>query len=163
MSQTAYPLVAPLAFAGMIGEGGGRENSISRNLEDAIAIPAGVMGVAPASDPEDEFRLPSAAGQTQYGITVHRHGREDFRVAGTAAFIQGEDVELLRRGRIWVVVEETVVANDPVFFRHTVNGGLIPGGWRNDAAAAEADAVLNAIFVTGAAIGTVALIDINLP
>lgn len=162
MSQTTYPLVAPVAFAGMLGDGG-RENSISRNLEDAVAIAAGVMGVAPASDPEDKFRLPSAAGQVQYGITVHRHAREDLEVAGTAAFVLGEEVELLRRGRIWVIVEEAVAANDPVFFRHTDNGPLLAGGWRNDTAAAEADAVLNATFLTGAAIDTVALIDINLP
>lgn len=160
MSQTTYPLVAPVAFAGLLEH---RIASMSRSLEDAVAIAAGVMAVAPASDPEDEFRLPSAAGQTQYGITVHRHGREDFALAGAFAFAQGEDVELLRQGRIWVLVEEAITANDPVFFRHTVNGGLVPGGWRNDAAAAEADAVPNAIFLTTAAIDTVALIDINLP
>lgn len=161
MSQTTYTTEAVVAFPGMLGEGG-KEYSISRALEDAAAIGAGRPAVA-GTDPETQFALPSTGGETFLGITTAKHGREDLDTAGATSFSQDENVELIRRGRIWVTVEEAVVAGDPVFFRHTVNGGLLPGGWRNDTAAGEADQVTQAVFATSAAIDTVALIDINLP
>jgi len=134
MSQTAYPIEAAVAFPGMLGEGG-KEFSISRANEDAVAIGAG-RPVVVGTDPETQ---------------------------AAASFRQNENMEIVRKGRIWVTVEEAVVYGDPVFFRHTVNGPLVPGGWRNDADTTNADAVPEAIFASTAAIDTVALIEINLP
>ncbi len=165
MSQTAYTVDAPVAFAGLIAEAGGREASISRAFENAGAA-AGYGAGRPAvagTDPETQFDVPSGAGDRFLGITVHQHGRQDLELAGDFAFITDEPVELVRRGRIWVIVEEAVTAGDPVFWRHTVNGGLIPGGWRTDLDTANAIQVLQAEFMTDALIDTVAIIDLNLP
>ncbi len=161
MSQTAYPLEAAVAFPGMLGEGG-KEFSISRANEDAVAIGAG-RPVVVGTDPETQAALPSSAGETFLGITTAKHGRERLDLVGAASFRQNENMEIVRKGRVWVTVEEAVVYGDPVFFRHTDNGPLLAGGWRNDTAAGEADAVPEAIFASTAAIDTVALIEINLP
>lgn len=165
MSQTAYTTQAPLAFAGQIAEFEGRENSKSFAFENNLAA-AGYGAGRPAvvgTDPDTQFDVPATTGERFLGITVHRHGREDVELAGEFAWVTDEDVEILRRGRIWVIVEEAVTAGDPVFFRHTVNGGLIPGGWRTDVDTANADQVAGAEFMTSAAIDTVAIIDLNLP
>ena len=148
MSQTNYTIEAALAFAGMIAEGS-KTRSISRSSEDAVAFEAGRPGVA-GTDAETQFVLPTGAGEVFLGVTVHKHGREQMGLAGPLSFQQNENVELLRQGQIWVIVEEAVSVGDPVFFRHTVNGGLVPGGWRTDADTANADQVDGAVFMTDA-------------
>ena len=161
MSQINYTVEAPVAFPGMLGEGGKRY-SISRASEAVADQGAGRPAVA-GTDPTTQFLPPSGAGQPFLGITTAQQGREKLDTAGATSYQTDENVELLRQGRVWVTVEEAVVAGDPVFFRHTDNGPLLAGGWRNDAAAGEADQVVQAVFQTTAAIDTVALIDINLP
>jgi hypothetical protein len=160
MTQTSYPLEAAVAFPGMLVDTDAAvRSSISRANEEASAVGYG-LGVMFGTDPETQFKLPALTGFPFAGVLVHSHAREDVEAVGP---VEGEPNELLRKGRIWVTVEETILTTDPVYLRHTVNGGLLPGGWRKDDDTLRADQLTQAKWLTGAAAGELAQLEINYP
>ena len=164
MSQTSYSIQAPVAFAGLLGDSGGDTHLRSRAVEDAAGVPAGVM-LVDGTDPETQALLPSSTGQALQGIVAHQQAREDLALAGALMLSVGETASLVRKGRVWVVVEEAIAVGDAVFFRHTAGGGGSNlGAFRNDADTASADEITaGAAWVVGSAGAGVALLEINLP
>ena len=160
MSQTSYSQDNAVAFAGLVADNAPKY-SITRASESATSVEFGRPAVA-GTDAETQFALPSTTGEFVLGVTVHHHAQQDLSSSGDG-IVQDEDAELLRSGTVWVVVEETVVAGDDVFFRHTTSGPLVPGGWRNDADTATADQLPNAVYLTGASADGLAKIQFNLP
>ena len=158
MAQTTYTTLPALALAGMYSDTSPR-SEISRASESATAVEFG-RPVVVGTDPATQFLLPSAAGQVFLGVTV-RHA--DKRDPDASDIIQDEVAGLCRQGYLWVTVEEAVVGGDPVYFRHTTSGPLVPGGWRNDADTATADLLPGAVYMTAAAIDSLAIIQFNLP
>lgn len=77
----------------------------------------------------------------------------------------GYDAQILRRGRLWVVPEEDVVAGEAVCYRHASSGALPEalGRFRNDTDGGDATAIPSARWVTGGLAGTLAQLEINLP
>lgn len=147
MSQTSVSIQAPLAFAGMLADGPGFDNFIhSLALEDAVDAVFG-LGYFLGTDPETQFILPAAAG-TFAGVLAHRHQTEQRGQfgsggsGGATGLKTGEVGDLVRRGRIWVVTGELVVAGEPAFVRHTTSNF---GEFYNDAQTADAQAV-NGVF-----------------
>lgn len=129
MSQTTYDIQAPVAFAGMLADAGASDKrSISRANEEGSAVAFGKPAVA-GTDAEKQFLLPSGAGDTFIGVTVHHHGTQDPTDDGIAT---GETAELLTQGPIWVIAKTQVAVGDDVYWDHTTN----PGTWRNDATTA---------------------------
>lgn len=160
MTQTTYDAEAAVAFPGLLVDtDAASRSSISRANEETTAVGYG-LGVALGTDPEVQFELPNLTGFEFGGVLVHSHAREDVEAVGP---IEGELNELLRKGRIWVTVEETVTTADDVFLRHTDNGGLLQGGWRTDADTARADQIAQAKWLTGAGAGELAQLEINYP
>lgn len=155
MSQTSYSIQAADAFAGQLGDPAADAHIRSMANEEASAVEFG-LGVVAGTDPEAQFLKPSAGGQTLLGVLVHQHSQE----VAESGLSNGETGGVMSKGRIWVQVDEAVVAGDPVFVRHTGAAAAI-GKFRNDADTANADAVPNARFVKGGS--TVALLELNLP
>ncbi len=160
MSQTTYNRVAPDGFAGLFADSG-PNRLVSRALEEVAAIDFGKPLVA-GTDKEVQVLLPSATGQDFQGISVHRHN-EKTRFTGAAKAQPDENLDVLRGGRIFVEVEATVVAGDPVAFRHTTAGPLVPGGWGPLVDVNTDDISAFARWDTGAAAGEVAVLVLNLP
>lgn len=160
MTQTTYDAEAAVAFPGMLVDtDAAMRSSISRANEETAAVGYG-LGVMFGTDPETQFLLPASTGFEFAGILVHSHAREDVEAVGP---VEGELTELVRKGRLWVTVEETIVTTDDVFLRHTVNGGLDPGGWRKDLDTDKADQITQAKWLTGASAGELAQLEINYP
>lgn len=155
MSQTSYSIQAPRAFAGMLAEfDNTTKSSISRANENASAVAFGKPAVA-GTDAETQFNVPSGAGDTFLGCTVHSHGSEDLTDDGIA---NGETAEILRRGKVWVVAATAVAVGDDVYWRHTT----APGTWRNDAT--DSVQVPGATWATAtSAVDQLAVIDFNTP
>jgi hypothetical protein len=155
MAQTSYSTEAARAFAGMLAEfDNTTKSSISLASENVSAVAFGTPAVA-GTDAETQFLLPSGAGDTFMGCTVHRHGTEDATDDGIA---NGEMAEVLRRGKVWVVAEPVVAVGDAVYWRHTTT----PGAWRNDAT--DSVIVAGATWATATSgVGELAVIDFNLP
>jgi len=173
MSQTAYVQGPNPAFQGQLGDGNAAGRDItSRANEEASDVPFGI-GVIPGTDFITQFLLPPSTGFIFLGVLIHNH-QEDNRAftldGGLGTEVSGN---ILRKGRVWVLAEETIVpGTSAVFIRHTASGGSDqPGAFRTDADTATADAVtegaeyLDYFAVAGlahAATG-LALVDLNLP
>lgn len=156
MSQTAYNTEFAVAVAGMLNDNG-VDDVLTFAAETTLE--AGRPVVRGTAD--TQCLLPSGAADEFLGVTVFQQPVEDDDLAAVLTFSVGEPVGVLQKGRIWVRVEEAVVAGDPVFWRHTTSGPLVPGGWRNDADTATAVQVAGARFLTDAAIDTLALLSLN--
>jgi hypothetical protein len=94
------------------------------------------------------------------GITMHRHTDPFGGSAGLADKAAGS---LLRDGRIYVAVEQAVVAGDPVFVRYATGaGGSQRGAFRKDADTATALLVKGAKYLTTqATIGGIAAVEFD--
>lgn len=82
---------------------------------------------------------------------------------GQVWYAATDPVPVLRRGRIFVTVEQAVTSDDPVYVRHTASGTYVRGGFRKDVDTARALPWTAAAYVTSAAAGGVAVVEINLP
>jgi len=126
----------------------------------AAAIPFGV-GLAQTAV-AGQAEIPTATGFVFEGISVQTN-KPTANATGEAQYEIGEEITVLRKGRVWVYVEEAVAVNDDVFLRHTDNAALLAGDFRTDADTANADQITNARFVTATTAAGLAQIEINLP
>ena len=164
MSQTAYAVDPALAFRGMLGDPNDDKFALPLANGAAAAVGFGIMVRRDVTNPEDQFDVFSATGQDPVGVLVHTHAQEDPTLADPLGVALLEPASVLRRGRIWVVVEEAVAVGDPVFFRHTAGaGGSEIGAFRNDADTASCDQITNAQWLQGSAGAGVALLELNIP
>lgn len=164
MSQTAYAVDPALAFRGMLGDPNDDSFAIPLANGAAAAVGFGIAVRRDATNPEDQFDVFNATGQDCVGVLVHTHAQENPDLADPLGVDQLEVASVLRRGRIWVVVEEAVAVGDPVFFRHTAGGGGSEiGAFRNDADTATCDQLTQAAWLQGSAGAGVALLEVNVP
>jgi hypothetical protein len=130
-------------------------------VAEAAGIPCGIW-VADAG--QDQVRLPVAAGDiTPLGVGfVHR----DPTKGGTGApqtvlYANGDPVTIMRKGYIWVIVENAVTAERPVFARHTASGANTQlGKVRADGDTGTADQVPSARFVTSTTGAGLAIVEV---
>lgn len=167
MSQTAYSVDPALGFRGLLGDPNDDSFAIPLANGSAAAQGFGIMVRRDASNLEDQFDIFSATGQTPVGVLVHTQAQQDPTLADPLGVALLEPASVLRRGRVWVVVEETIVLSDSVFFRHTAGGGGSEiGAFRTDADTASADQITNAEWLEGSSTsggGLIALLEINVP
>lgn len=96
------------------------------------------------------------------GVSMQQHTlRQDS--SGVVQYAQYDTVSTLSQGRIYVPVEETVVAGDPVYVRTMVDSTKPRGSFRNDADSGNAVLVANARYTQGAATNGLAVVEFNLP
>lgn len=134
MSQTAYSVDPALAFRGLLGDPNDDKFAIPLSNGAAAAQGFGIMVKRDAVNPEDQFDIIAAAGDTPLGILVHTQAQQDPALADPLGVSLLEEASILRRGRIWVAVEEAVTTLNPVFYRHTAKGGNTEiGQFRSDA------------------------------
>jgi hypothetical protein len=106
----------------------------------------------------------SATGQTLLGVTVQNNALAHTYIDSAVKGVQIDDyVDAMTHGDVFVSCETPAARpGDPVFVRHTANGGLgVIGGVAN-AAGTGLDAVPQARFVSTVSNG-LAVINVNLP
>lgn len=163
MSQIAYTVEPDLAFRGLLADPNDDKYAIPMANGAAAAVGFGIMVRRDATNPEDQFDIFSATGQTPLGVLVHTHAQQDPTLADPLGVALLETASVLRRGRIWVVVEEAITVGDDVYFRHTAGTGTEIGAFRNDADTASCDQITNAQWLIGSAAAGVALLELNIP
>ena len=151
--QTSYGYDMAVAFAGQLADLNDNE-SRSGNLEGAINIPFGIGLKKGTLD--DGYIVPTLAGDICQGIAVHAHALDNIGLSGlspaTAGIQPGEMFTVMRRGYIWVKVEEAVVRGGPVYMRYAAGaGGTILGSFRTSADTATASLVKGATYQTSQA------------
>jgi hypothetical protein len=129
----------------------------------AIASRSGILpfGVAVAldvtrfdsNDPQTlPVRLPNASTDKILGIVRFTQ------------FFESYGASVAKKGHFWVSPEVAVTAGDPVYARHTANGGLTQlGALRNDADTSNAIQLAGCRFLSSALAGGFAVVELNLP
>lgn len=147
MPQTTITSNPAAAVAGTFATGESTPLN-TRSLEAAEAIPVGKFVVVTVDD-ADTCELPDAAAEVTSGRIVGVAMRP---ASGATSYAAGETVTIAHRGEIWVEGEDTgVVAGGSVFVRGADPGTYGLGSARSDADTADAAALPNAVFTSGAA------------
>ncbi len=153
MSQLNYNVNMDVAFEGMLADSG-KIDALSKITEGASLE----FGLGCALGTSDNQVAPLAAIADKFaGVVIHRH-REEGELGDKVS------VSVLRKGRIYVKVEEAVVKGDPAFVRAVAAGAERAGAFRKSADGTDTiDLTGKAEFVTSADAGELAVLDINLP
>lgn len=120
MSQTAYTIDQPEAFAGMKGD------SEFDKVESFAAegVVGFGLGLEAGTDAVEQVAVPSDANGVFRGISIHQHVEPTS--AGIAAYQNTETVSVLRKGVVWMQQETsdigTLVVDDPAFVNVAIGG-----------------------------------------
>jgi len=156
MSQLDYNDLQASVQGGLADAG---ETDIVSGVSDAIIQ----FGVGLDIDTAGLIGMPAATGFTFGGVSIMKHKAQG-NANALAQYEIGQAIPRLKRGRIWVNAEVAVNPTLPVFLRHTVNGGLIPGDFRTDIDTANADDISAfASWVSVNAAAGLAELEINFP
>lgn len=166
--QTSMTTTPAAAYAGMVSETvPGFKDLISKVSANA-SITNGVFVIQGASD-DGECDLPSASGDVTAGIKGLGVAIFDptlmttWPPGTTSPYPVGQAVAVLRRGRIWVAVEEAVNAGDQAYVRYSSGGGGTQlGAFRKSADTATAAALKGSRYMTTTTGAGLALLEINL-
>lgn len=144
--------------------------SVADVILNETNVPFGVLVVEDTTGLSDErAHLPQATGDITTvgkvaGISVHTHAVEQNKGGiNNLGYEPQSAMSLLKKGRIYVTVEDAVVKGDLPFVRFVAGAGEQLGAFRSDADTADAVALPNSSFVTSAGAGEVAVVEINLP
>lgn len=161
MSQTAVVEQAA-AFAGMKGDS--RFDLVVSGIAEG-AVPFGKL-VSRGTLLEKQGILPSGVADLvparALGVSLQTHAIESgIPGSGDASYLDKNNMSLLRRGVVFVKVEETVTVDSPVFVRVTAGGDGLGSFRASDPGGSAALAFTSAKYVKGAAANGLALVEIN--
>lgn len=154
--QTTYGYIAEIGKPGMVANDSVTDTttkSATGNIPFGLAVVRGATA--------NKGKAPSASGDLFIGIALRPHTLMNPLYGERTGYLENEAMSLLRAGYVYVFPEITVAAGDPVFFRHTVNGGLSTlGALRNDGDSGNAKQIANAIFEKAGSTTTLAIVRI---
>lgn len=166
MSQLSYSTYQSAAFPGMLYDNGDNDVLSYVSEEASANMP---FGIALAKGAADFGALLMVNGSSVViGVAQHVHNVDPGQVAATpagAGVPPKYPVNVLKRGRIWVSVEQAVTPASNVFVRHTAGaGGTQKGAFRTDADTATAVQVTNGMrFLTSTTGAGLAVLEVNFP
>jgi hypothetical protein len=162
--QTTYNANMSAAFEGQLADDG-PNNMLSRLQGEASAGVGFGLVVCHHLTVDNKIILPADANSRPCGITVRKH---DYAIPSeydvdNDGLQPGAMVAVLRKGRIWVKVEEAVAIGDPFFARHTATGDERKGAIRKSADSSDClDLTAKGRFLTKQdTIGGLALLEVD--
>jgi hypothetical protein len=150
------------AFAGQLYDPG-QADIMSAIVSESGGVEAGVAVILDTAQttllPGYGFKakLPVDANSVVFGFTLLNVMKEP----KSPRFAVKDSVACIRKGRIWCLVQNTVVQGDDVYAWYST--GSTKGSIRNDAGSTQAVKVRGCKVLIGASTGGVALVDCNLP
>lgn len=152
-----------VAVAGMVADGAGAPHDVATRSNLVDEIPFGVAVADIAAD-EGTIQLPASSGAKICGIAQRISTVEENSASIENAYPAKSAVAVMKKGRIWVIVEKAVTVDDAVYVRHTANGGNTQkGAFRDDSDSSNALQITNARFITSTSGAGIAIVEINLP
>ena len=149
------------AFEGMLADSGKHDIVSAVNAEASAEIGFGTWVKEGTSD--GEALLPAAEGDDLLGIVVHTHAADTPADLGTLGIKPKGMLSVLRKGRIYVTVEEAVVPGNRVWVRAVAGGGEKLGATRvTDDSTDTIDATNVGRIMTTAGIGGLAVVEIDM-
>ena len=165
MTQLSYGN-QPIAYEGMHGDAG-YDSRVVTAVDPANASNFGraaILGTNPG-----EFQVPDGANGTLIGITVHSHSHDPSATSSTESVAATEPVNIMTKGRVWVIPEAEVDdITDGVFYRFQNAGAAPEGNGRfrpdNDGGSGDvAQITAGARWLSTGLAGTPVLLEINIP
>ena len=131
MSQTTYLRDQPAGRPGMLADNSWLKDSVSAVNDEASAeIQFGIMVQQAA---EGKCTILTAATNKFLGISLLDHAYHLSQELGDTGVKPDMMLDVLRRGRIFVKIDEDVAVGDAVRFRIDNGGGGVPGVFRKTA------------------------------
>jgi hypothetical protein len=131
-----------VGFAGMLADSGDNrvESYVQGEASEEIAFGWGVVqgteGTPPAAD---KAIKPVDANSKVVGIVLHSHNYHPDVELGTTGVKPKAMLSVLKKGVVYLYVEDTVVKDANLYLRYTANGaGKLVGQWRSDADSSKA-------------------------
>lgn len=154
--------------------------SVSSDLAatvNAQAISAMPFGVFAGIDGEDKVKNLGSSSDKIAGVLLHSHAhrvgnysvpRSDTNLStggqDTAGCLAGDVANILKRGEVWCVAEETMAPGDAVYARHTASGANVTmGAVRKDADSSKATQVTAAEVLEYNSTLKLVKLSLNLP
>lgn len=157
MSQTSYSNTFSEGIAGMLYDLRAHE-VITRINDDGTDIP---FGVAVARKADGTIKLPTLTGDLILGVAVFDQSRENRALASDAAIADGSPMNVLRKGVVWVEVEDACTEGGVVYVRHAGSGDK--GAFKGSDDSTNASLLAGARWLsTQASAGGLALLEIDL-
>lgn len=171
MSQTSYSINMQQAYEGSHGTLSyvrpGRNNQATAQPVGRMVAHDTATGTGGVANAELAFRALSAGTDVLLGVLIQDHTHPQINPVANGGVPSNAVGSIVSRGEVWVQVEQAVNPSSPVFVRFNAAGatGTNPavGRFRTDADTSRAVAVPTARFLTTAAAGGLALLEINLP
>lgn len=157
--QTSYDTAMPVAVAGMIADA--RDHVIeSFAAEGADGIPFGYAVVA-GTDAARQVKIPSTGGGVFRGVAIAEQAQEHaFPDEGDpVVYAEGDTVNVMRRGLVWVVTKGAVAIDAPAFF----DNASTDAGKFDDLDDSSTDPVPGGVFRSATDGAGLALLELNLP
>lgn len=161
--QTSVPTAFAVGYAGMRADTSPCDTLSAYNREGS-ALPFG-LALIKGTGPND-VKKPTGAtvAADLLGISEFTHAYKNYDLSGTDGIPVGGMVNLAKKGRYLVKVEEAVLVGDTAFVRIASGaGGTVLGSFRKSADTATAISWTGVKFLTAAAANGLAVIDLNLP
>ncbi len=122
-----------------------------------------------SGDPARQCIQPDASNLVFRGIVIREHVNEPKGTAlaspsgdGELTYLAATEVaSVATKGRIYVKVETDTTAGDAVYFRHANGATSTPLGGFDNGASADHTLVANAIFITTATAGNLAVVELS--
>ena len=159
--QTTYNLTLTTAIEGMLADTGPHD-IVSKFNEEASAEIAFGRGVKFGTN-DNGALLPAAESDKIVGITVHSHQYADESL-GSTGVVAGGALNVLRKGRIWVMARTAVAPGDRLWVRAVSSGtGYETLGGLEDAddSTDTIDCTAQGVWLTTAAQGALAVLEVD--
>lgn len=125
--QTTFNEAMTAAFAGAEADAGYDGDEVSARNDHSAAL---AYGLCVARGTADGDFAQFTSGAEPLGCLKHSHATAE---AGDSGLGADEVGSVMRKGRIWVLVEDAVEAGDQAYARHTTSGAdATKGAWRAD-------------------------------
>jgi hypothetical protein len=162
MSQTSIDSKMPIAVPGLLADNTMSKDAMSAfNAEASAEIPFGVMVAHGTAD--DDAKLLAATTDHLMGVSVFGHHYDRPLELGDTGLKPKTHFDVLRKGRIYVLVEEPVTPASAVFVRAVATGDEVAGAFRDTADGTDTiDISKFARFVTSAGTGELAVVEIDM-
>lgn len=162
MAQTSIPDALTVAIAGAKADASYDSVRSFVNEEASAEIPFGVVVCQGTAD--DGAKLPATSDAVLVGLVLHSNSYEISQELGTTGVKPKCMLNVMDKGRAWVLVEEAVTPADRAYVRYASGlDGTQKGALRATAVSLETiDATGQIRFLTSAGAGELAQVEIDM-
>lgn len=161
--QTSYSASFTAGFSGQLYGTDGHEMIAMRNDEASAEIAFGRAVKFNSTSDGTSAKLPASESDKIAGIVVHSHRYLPTTELGTTGLKPNVVMNVLRRGKILVTVEDAVQVGDRLWVRAVAGGDpeFLGGLCVADDSTDTVDCTNQGVFLTAASAGGLAVLDVD--